>query len=58
MRAFFARHLAVPPAIADAAPLLWLMLAAVARFLRAERVEAVAVGRYLAPAIARIRQGP
>lgn len=54
-RASLGDRLGVPPVLATAAPARWLAVALVARGLGLDRLEAVAVGRYLKPCLRAVR---
>ena len=48
-------RLGVPPVLSAEAPARWLAVALVARGLGLDRLEAVAVGRYLKPCLRAVR---
>jgi hypothetical protein len=55
LRRRLGRAVGAPEALALRAPVLWLALALLARVAGMERIEAVAVGRFLRPAIRAFR---
>jgi hypothetical protein len=56
LRRRLGRAIGAPEALALRAPALWLAVALGARVAGLERIEAVAVGRFLRPAIRTFRQ--